>query len=169
MADQIVTSLNLNGQQAELCAEARESLADTLRRSQGLRSIRLGCEHGACGACTIRVDGRSCRSCLMLAPQVEGSAVVTVEGMLADARFSAFVDGLARRNAFQCGFCATGMLTVLWELLEQTPDPDEQQVRECIAGNICRCTGYQSIVAGVLGSLGDLAAVAAGSEEEGDR
>ncbi|GAW49150.1 MULTISPECIES: (2Fe-2S)-binding protein [unclassified Nocardioides] len=156
MTESLTTTVTVNGQPATLVAEPRESLADALRRCAGTRSVRLGCEHGACGACTVLVDGRTARSCLMLAAQVDGGEVRTVEALVGDARFEAFVDGLVQRNAFQCGFCATGMLNVMWELFGEVPCPTEEQLRSRLSGNLCRCTGYQSIVRAVVATIEEL-------------
>ncbi|QWF20040.1 (2Fe-2S)-binding protein [Nocardioides sp. LMS-CY] len=143
--------LAVNGSDVELRVEPRETLADALRRTQGTRSVRLGCEHGACGACTVRLDGRTVRSCLVFAIQAEGAQVETAEGLAAhDACFQRLQESFACGNAFQCGFCATGMLMTASELLAEEPRPDADSVRERLAGNLCRCTGYESIVAGVL-------------------
>lgn len=153
--------LTVNGDEVELRVESRETLADALRRTRSTRSVRLGCEHGACGACTVRLDGRTVRSCLIFAIQTEGARVETAEGLAdRDPGFQRLQESLACGNSFQCGFCATGMLMTAAELLEEEPRPDAALVRERLAGNLCRCTGYQSIVDGVL------RAVAPTSEDE---
>lgn len=156
MSDRVTSNVTVNGRAAVLQGEARESLADALRRCEGARSVRLGCEHGACGACTVLLDGRTSRACLVLCGQADGGDVQTVEGLVGDPRFEAFVDGLVERNAFQCGFCATGMLIVMWELFGEVSEPSEELLRSRLAGNLCRCTGYQSIVRAALATIEEL-------------
>ncbi|KJS11052.1 MAG: (2Fe-2S)-binding protein [Hoeflea sp. BRH_c9] len=135
--------------------EARTTLADFLRHSLGLKGTHLGCEHGVCGACTVIVDGASVRGCLMLAVQAEGAIVETVEGLAAeDGTLHLLQEAFSREHGLQCGFCTPGMLMTLIELLRETPSPTEMEVREAISGNLCRCTGYQSIVRAVLSVTG---------------
>lgn len=144
--------------------EARTTLADFLRHSLGLKGTHLGCEHGVCGACTVLVDGASVRGCLMLAVQAEGAIVETVEGLAAeDGTLHGLQEAFSKEHGLQCGFCTPGMLMTLIELLRENPSPTETEVREAISGNLCRCTGYQSIVRAVLsvtgrpvGAAGDL-------------
>ncbi|KGF71281.1 hypothetical protein LL06_00345 [Hoeflea sp. BAL378] len=144
--------------------EARTTLADFLRHSLGLKGTHLGCEHGVCGACTVLVDGASVRGCLMLAVQAEGAIVETVEGLAADdGTLHRLQEAFSKEHGLQCGFCTPGMLMTLIELLRENPSPTETEVREAISGNLCRCTGYQSIVRAVLsvtgrpvGAAGDL-------------
>ena len=144
-------TLTVNGRRAAGTVEPRTSLADFLRYELLFTGTHLGCEHGVCGACTVLVDGRSARSCLMLAVQAHGRAVTTVEGIAPgpDALHplqAAFRD----HHGLQCGFCTPGMLTTLLEFLRDNPDPTETEVRVAISGNLCRCTGYQGIVAAAL-------------------
>jgi aerobic carbon-monoxide dehydrogenase small subunit len=115
-----------------------------------LTGTHLGCEHGVCGACTVLVDGQSVRSCLMLAVQAGGREVTTVEGLAVGGVLSPLQQSFWENHGLQCGFCTPGMLTTLTEFLRHNPDPSEAEVRDAISGNICRCTGYQSIVASAL-------------------
>jgi carbon-monoxide dehydrogenase small subunit len=148
--DARIIRLELNGAPVTMTVEPRETLADALRRQHGTRGVRLGCEHGACGACTVLLDGSSARSCLLFAVQTDGSRVDTAEGLAeSNPVYQRLVRVLSESNAFQCGFCATGMLVTATELLNSEPCPDEARIRDRLAGNLCRCTGYQSIVAGV--------------------
>lgn len=134
-------SLTLNHEATVIEVEPRQSLADAVRAA-GFTGTHLGCEHGVCGACTIRVDGVAVRGCLMLAVQAEGALVETVEGLDEPELKAAFV----RHNALQCGFCTPGMLISAAELLEGDRVPDRTEIREHLSGNYCRCTGYQAIV-----------------------
>ncbi len=148
-------SLEVNGRPVEAEAEDRMHLGDFLRRELGLTGTHLGCEHGVCGACTVLVDGEAVRSCLMLAVQARGSEVTTVEGLAdGDGALSPLQEAFRRHHALQCGFCTPGMLTTLTAWLRDNPAPTERGVREAISGNICRCTGYQPIVAAALDAAG---------------
>ena len=149
-------SLTVNGRPVETEVEDRLHLADFLRRELKLTGTHLGCEHGVCGACTVLVDGRAVRSCLMLAVQARGSDVTTVEGLAAeDGTLSPLQEAFREHHALQCGFCTPGMLTSLTAFLRDNPAPTDREVREAISGNICRCTGYQPIVAAALAATGD--------------
>ncbi len=149
-------SLTVNGRPVETEVEDRLHLADFLRRELKLTGTHLGCEHGVCGACTVLVDGRAVRSCLMLAVQARGSDVTTVEGLAAeDGALSPLQEAFREHHALQCGFCTPGMLTSLTAFLRDNPAPTDREVREAISGNICRCTGYQPIVAAALAATGD--------------
>jgi aerobic-type carbon monoxide dehydrogenase small subunit (CoxS/CutS family) len=131
--------------------ETRLTLADFLRHDIGLTGTHIGCEHGVCGACTILVNGRTSRSCLMLAVQANGHEIRTVEGLAAaDGTLSPLQQAFWEMHALQCGFCTSGMLMTLTELLATNQTPSESEIRERIAGNICRCTGYQSIIEAAL-------------------
>ena len=144
-------SLTVNGSPVEAEVEDRLHLGDFLRRELKLTGTHLGCEHGVCGACTVLVDGEAVRSCLMLAVQARGSEVTTVEGLAAgDGTLSPLQEAFREHHALQCGFCTPGMLTSLTAFLRDNPAPSERAVREAISGNICRCTGYQPIVAAAL-------------------
>ena len=149
-------SLTVNGRPVETEVEDRLHLADFLRRELKLTGTHLGCEHGVCGACTVLVDGRAVRSCLMLAVQARGSDVTTVEGLAAeDGTLSPLQEAFREHHALQCGFCTPGMLTSLTAFLRDNPAPTDREIREAISGNICRCTGYQPIVAAALAATGD--------------
>jgi carbon-monoxide dehydrogenase small subunit len=140
----------VNGEWRSATAEVRITLADFLRDKLGLTGTHLGCEHGVCGACTVMVDGVDVRSCLMLAVQAQGKKVLTVEGLGDPEHLHPLQQALRESHAFQCGFCTPGFVMASLALLRENPMPDEAEVREVLSGNICRCTGYQSIVEGVL-------------------
>jgi carbon-monoxide dehydrogenase small subunit len=141
----------VNGTRYEREVDVRLLLADFLRHELGLTGTHLGCEHGVCGACTILVEGRSARSCLMLAVQAHELNLTTVEGLAPDAQtLHPLQQAFSDQHGLQCGFCTPGMLTTLIELLNDNPAPTEQEVRLAISGNLCRCTGYQSIVDATL-------------------
>jgi aerobic-type carbon monoxide dehydrogenase small subunit (CoxS/CutS family) len=142
--------LVVNGVARDVTVEPRRTLADALREELELTGTHLGCEHGVCGACTVLVDGVSARSCLMLAVQAEGRSVTTVEGLAGDDEMHPIQQGCWERHSFQCGFCTPGFLLAAAELLAEQPDPTDAEVRAGLSGNLCRCTGYESIVAGVL-------------------
>jgi carbon-monoxide dehydrogenase small subunit len=142
--------LRVNGEDRRGSAEPRTTLADFLRDQLGLTGTHLGCEHGVCGACTILVDGRSARSCLMLAVQAEGHELTTVEGLAPpDGPLHPIQEAFAEKHGLQCGFCTPGFLLSVHELLAENPDPDEKEIRERLSGNISRCTGYHNIVQSV--------------------
>ena len=141
----------LNGHAVSGAAEPRMLLVDFLRHELGATGTHVGCEHGVCGACTIRVDGRAARACLMLAVQADGKALETVEGLAArDGTLSPLQQAFHENFALQCGFCTPGLLMSLGEVLERNPNPSEREIRIAIGGNICRCTGYQEIVDAAL-------------------
>ena len=150
MSDCRRITLRINGRAVEREIETRMTLADFLRLDIELTGTHLGCEHGVCGACTVLVDGQSVRSCLMLAVQAGGREVTTVEGLAVGGVLSPLQQAFWENHGLQCGFCTPGMLMTLTEFLRSNPDPSEAQVRDAISGNICRCTGYQSIVASAL-------------------
>ena len=151
MTDTRKIALTVNGRRYEETVETRFMLADFLRQQLGLTGTHLGCEHGVCGACTILLDGRSVRSCLMLAVQANGHEITTVEGIAPDRTALHPLQQAFRDNhGLQCGFCTPGILTTLIEFLRDNPDPTEEEVRVAISGNLCRCTGYQGIVAAAL-------------------
>ena len=151
MIDQrLAIRLTVNGEAFEGAAPPRKLLSDFLRDDVGLTGVRVSCEHGVCGACTILVDGRTVRACLMLAAQADGSEVRTVEGLARDGRLHPLQQAFWDNHGLQCGYCTPGMLMTAFELLEENPDPSEAEVREAIAGNLCRCTGYVNIVKSIL-------------------
>jgi len=144
-------ALTVNGKRYEAEVETRFTLADFLRHGIGLTGTHLGCEHGVCGACTILFDGHSARSCLMLAVQADGHEILTVEGIAPSPdKLHPLQEAFRDNHGLQCGFCTPGILTTLIELLRDNPDPTEAEVRIGISGNLCRCTGYQGIVAAAL-------------------
>jgi len=142
--------LTVNGVARSGAAEPRTTLADFLREELTLTGTHLGCEHGVCGACTVLVDGEPVRSCLMLAVQARGTEVTTVEGLADGATLHPLQQAFMESFAFQCGFCTPGFVMSTLALLRDEPDADEARIREELSGNLCRCTGYQSIVEGVL-------------------
>src|SRR5262245_50073962 len=143
-------TLRVNGAACTGSPEARKTLADFLRDDLDLTGTHVGCEHGVCGACTVIVDGRAVRSCLMLAIQAAGREVTTVEGLAPDGELSPLQQAMWDSHGFQCGFCTPGFLIQATAYLDANPDCTEQELRESLAGNVCRCTGYESIVRGVL-------------------
>jgi aerobic carbon-monoxide dehydrogenase small subunit len=151
MAETRRIALTVNGARHEAEVETRYTLADFLRHQLGLTGTHVGCEHGVCGACTVLVDGRAVRSCLMLAVQANGRDLTTVEGLAPDAsRLHPLQEAFRDHHGLQCGYCTPGLLTTLVEFLRENPDPTEEEVRVAISGNLCRCTGYQGIVAAAL-------------------
>ena len=139
-------TLIVNGEAVSRRVEARRHLIDFLRHDLGLMGSHTGCEHGVCGACTVRVDGKIVRGCLVLAASLDGAAVETIEGASDSGEIRDLQDAFVARNACQCGFCTPGMLLTLAELLRDNPQPTRTEIRQYIAGNYCRCTGYQAIV-----------------------
>jgi aerobic carbon-monoxide dehydrogenase small subunit len=151
MAEKRKIALTVNGKRYEEEVEVRYTLADFLRHQLRLTGTHLGCEHGVCGACTILFDGHSARSCLMLAVQADGHEILTVEGIAPSVdKLHPLQEAFRDNHGLQCGFCTPGMLTTLIEFLRDNPDPTEEEVRVAISGNLCRCTGYQGIVAAAL-------------------
>ncbi len=144
-------AVTVNGKRYEAEVEVRLTLADFLRQRLGLTGTHLGCEHGVCGACTILFDSYSARSCLMLAVQANGHEITTVEGIApSPTELHPLQEAFRDNHGLQCGFCTPGILTTLIEFLRDNPDPTEEEVRIAISGNLCRCTGYQGIVAAAL-------------------
>jgi len=151
MAETRQISVTINGKTYDEEVEVRFTLADFMRQQLGLTGTHLGCEHGVCGACTILFDGRSARSCLMLAVQANGHDILTIEGIApSEDELHPLQEAFRDNHGLQCGFCTPGMLTTLLEFLDDNPDPTEAEVRIAISGNLCRCTGYQGIVAAAL-------------------
>ena len=159
MPDTRKITLTVNGRRYEETVETRHTLADFLRQQLGLTGTHLGCEHGVCGACTILLDGRSARSCLMLAVQANGREIMTVEGIAPDDKtLHPLQEAFRDNHGLQCGFCTPGMLITLLEFLRDNPDPTEQEVRESLEGNLCRCTGYHNIVKSIMAGARAMAA-----------
>ena len=151
MAEMRKIAVTVNGHPHEAEVETRFTLADFLRQQLGLTGTHLGCEHGVCGACTILLDGLSVRACLMLAVQANGHEIMTVEGIApGTTELHPLQEAFRDNHGLQCGFCTPGILTTLIEFLRDNPDPTEEEVRIAISGNLCRCTGYQGIVAAAL-------------------
>jgi carbon-monoxide dehydrogenase small subunit len=140
-------AVEVNGKMRSGNVPARLSLVDWLRDELGLTGTHVGCEHGICGACSIMLDGEPVRSCLMFAVQADGRRATTVEGLAqADGKLSVLQDSFCAAHGLQCGYCTPGMLIASQALLDRTPDPTEEQIRDAIGGNLCRCTGYRQIV-----------------------
>ena len=146
MSGQVAISLDVNGERVEAQVAPRLNLADFLREHLALTGTHVGCEHGVCGACTVRVDGEIVRSCLMLAVQAQGASVETIEGLSDSGEIADLQAAFRERNALQCGFCTPGMLMAAQDLLKQEAAPDRDRIREHLSGNYCRCTGYQAII-----------------------
>jgi carbon-monoxide dehydrogenase small subunit len=146
MEQALDTTLTVNGQSVTRRVPARMNLVDFLREELGLTGSHVGCEHGVCGACTVRVNGEIVRGCLMLAVQAEGCAVETIEGLSDSGELAKLQKAFHEKNALQCGFCTPGMLLAARDLLKKNPKPDREQIRAHLSGNYCRCTGYQAIV-----------------------
>ena len=142
--------LTLNGREAQGWAEPRMLLSDFLRHELGATGTHVGCEHGVCGACTVRLDGAPARACLTLAVQAAGRRVDTVEGLAPEGVLNDLQRAFRRHHALQCGFCTAGILMSLDAWLESRPTPDEGEVRALLSGHLCRCTGYSGIVAAAL-------------------
>jgi len=143
-------TLSLNGEVRQGWCEPRDLLSDFLRHELGATGTHVGCEHGVCGACTVRVDGLAARSCLMLAAQADGRRVDTIEGLSSEEGLSDLQDAFRRHHALQCGFCTAGILMSVAHYLERVSDPSEVELREMLSGHLCRCTGYTPIVRAVL-------------------
>jgi carbon-monoxide dehydrogenase small subunit len=146
MSAAVDISLTVNGERVTRRVEARSHLIDFLRSDLGLMGSHTGCEHGFCGACTVRVDGKIVRGCLVLAASVDGSVVETIEGVSDSGEIRDLQDAFVARNACQCGYCTPGMLMTAAELLKSSTAPSREEIREYLSGNYCRCTGYHAIV-----------------------
>ncbi len=146
MATLFTLSLTVNGESYQRDVDPRRLLSDFLRHDLGLTGTHVGCEHGVCGACTVLLDGDPVRSCLIFAPQAHGHEVTTVEGLGTIDDMHPLQEAFREAHALQCGFCTPGFLTTLLPWLEENPQPTEEEIREAISGNLCRCTGYQHIV-----------------------
>jgi carbon-monoxide dehydrogenase small subunit len=146
MSETIAIRLTVNGEAVARTVPARQNLVDFLREALGLTGTRAGCEHGVCGACTLRVDGAILRGCLLFAAQLDGATVETIEGLSDSGEIAALQSAFHRRNALQCGFCTPGMLITAAELLRRETAPSRAEIRDFLSGNYCRCTGYHAIV-----------------------
>jgi carbon-monoxide dehydrogenase small subunit len=146
MSEMLEITVTVNGTEYERSVEPRLLLSDFLRHELGLTGTHVGCEHGVCGACTVLFDGLPVRSCLMFAVQAHGHQVTTVEGLGTPDSLHPIQEAFREAHGVQCGFCTPGILMTVVPFLEENPDPTEQEIREAIAGNLCRCTGYQHIV-----------------------
>ena len=161
MSDTCTIHVTVNGQLQRHDVAPRTHLVDFLRNDLGLTGSHLGCEHGVCGACTVRLDGDIVRGCLVLAVQTDGRRVDTVEGLTESGALRDLQQAFLARNAFQCGFCTSGMLLAAAELVATQPDADRDAIRQFISGNYCRCTGYQAIVDAIADVLATRASAAA--------
>ena len=147
--ERVKVRLTVNGRPVEREVEPRRTLADFLREDLGLTGTHVGCEHGVCGACTILLDGRTARSCLLLAVQLEGATVTTIEGLTPEQGLSPLQEAFRACHGLQCGFCTPGMIVASHELLAENPAPSADEIRDALTGNLCMCTGYVNIVRAV--------------------
>ena len=148
--------VTVNGQMREADVEPRTLLVYFLRESLGLTGTNVGCDTSSCGACTVLVDGESVKSCTMLAAQADGREVTTIEGMASDGAMHPIQEAFHRNHGLQCGYCTPGMIMAAASHLKENPTPTEQEVRESLEGNLCRCTGYQNIVKSILDAAGQM-------------
>ena len=147
MISNIAVSMTVNGRSRTVSCEPRKLLSDVLREDLVLTGTHVGCEHGACGACTVLLDGAAVRSCLLFAAQLDGADITTIEGMAnADGSLSAFQQAMQDNHGLQCGFCTPGVVVSLTAFLRDNPDPSDDEIRIALSGNLCRCTGYHGIV-----------------------
>ena len=156
MSGQVNVTLSVNGRSYALRLEPRRTLLDAIRDECGLTGTHAGCEHGACGACTVLLDGEPIRACLMFAVQAQGAAIRTVEGLATGEALHAMQRAFIMHHGVQCGFCTPGFLMLATGILEREPDIGDDELRELLSSNLCRCTGYQGIVAAVRSALADL-------------
>jgi carbon-monoxide dehydrogenase small subunit len=156
MTGPVDVTLTINGRRYPLRLEPRRTLLDAIRDECGLTGTHMGCEHGVCGACTVLVDGDPVRACLMFAVQAEGSAIRTVEGLAEGDQLNDVQQAFIAHHGVQCGFCTPGFLMLATGILEREPDIGEDELIEVLSSNLCRCTGYQGIVAAVRAALGQL-------------
>ncbi len=146
MAERRTITLTVNGQQYTGEAEPRKLLSDFLREDLGLTGTHVGCEHGVCGACTILWNGQAARSCLAFAVQADGADLMTVEGLAKDGQLHPLQQAFWEEHGLQCGFCTSGMLMTTYDFLQRNQDPTDEEIRDAISANLCRCTGYHDIV-----------------------
>ena len=149
MSEVHLVAVTVNGRRHEVAVEARRTLADVLRHDLGYTGTHLGCEHGICGACTVLVDGEPTRSCLVFGVQADDAEVETVEGLGSEDALNPLQDAFSEHHGLQCGFCTPGFLMLATALLRENPSPTDDEIRDAMASNICRCTGYQPILAAV--------------------
>jgi aerobic carbon-monoxide dehydrogenase small subunit len=164
MADAVRVSVTVNGQQRTADVEPRLLLVHFLRDTLGLTGTHVGCDTSNCGACTVHVDGEAVKSCTLLAVQADGSEVTTIEGIGQEGSLHPLQEAFWTNHGLQCGYCTPGMIMAAADLLARTPEPTEHDVREALAGNLCRCTGYQNIVKAVLAAAGEMRGAAARPE-----
>jgi len=143
-------NFNLNGQKISLEVEPHETLLEMLRDRLGVKSPKCGCDRGDCGTCTVMLDGRTVRSCLILAIEVNGQKVITLEGVMENGQLTPLQKAFIEHNSFQCGFCTPGMILSATELLKKNQSPSKEEIQEALSGNLCRCTGYSPIIDAVL-------------------
>ena len=155
MAEKISIALKVNGSEQTAAVEPRRSLVDFLRHDLGLVGTHVGCEHGVCGACTVLLNGRTVRSCLLFAAQADGSEVTTIEGIATDEALHPLQLAFQQHHALQCGFCTPGMVLAALELLRDNPAPTDEEIRIALSGNLCMCTGYVNIVRTVRAAAQD--------------
>ena len=153
MPEKIGITLKVNGVERTAAIEPRRSLVDFLRHDLGLVGTHVGCEHGVCGACTIMLDGRTVRSCLLFAAQADGAEIITIEGIGTDETLHPLQLAFQQHHALQCGFCTPGMILAALELLRDNADPSEEEIRIGLSGNLCMCTGYVNIVRAVRAAV----------------
>ena len=152
-------TLTVNGNEVTASAEPRTLLIHLLREHLDLTGPHIGCDTGHCGACTVDLDGRSVKSCMVFAAQVDGAEVTTIEGIAgADGALHPLQDAFREHHGLQCGYCTPGMIVRAWRMLQKTPDPSEEEIRFGISGNLCRCTGYQNIVKAIRAAADELSA-----------
>ena len=149
--------LTVNGKQMETLAEPRELLIHVLRERLGMTGPHIGCETSHCGACTVDLNGKSVKSCTIFAAQANGATITTIEGIAGPGGMHVLQESFREHHGLQCGFCTPGMITRAWRLLQENPTPTEEDIRFGMAGNLCRCTGYQNIVKSILAAASELA------------
>jgi carbon-monoxide dehydrogenase small subunit len=147
--EKVAVRLTVNGEAHDVLVEPRKLLSDALREDCRLTGTHVGCEHGVCGACTVLIDGRPARACLTYAVQMEGHAITTIEAVAQNGHLSPLQQALHEAHGLQCGFCTAGIVMTFEAFLREHPDPSEEAIRETLSGNLCRCTGYQNIVAAI--------------------
>jgi carbon-monoxide dehydrogenase small subunit len=163
-----IIKLNVNGEDFEILTEVHKTLLEVLREDLGLTGTKRGCDLGACGACTVLIDGKPFLSCLTLAVNVQGKKIVTIEGLAPEGKFHPLQKAFVEKGAIQCGFCTPGMILTAKALLDENPRPSEKDVRKAISGNLCRCTGYVKIVEAILSAAPSPSPLPSGERETGD-